>query len=359
MDRIIEVKVSGSHLAKDNRYAGVQHEANAKSLRIEFDEGWDGYAKKVTFWDATGGNPVERTLTTDLLEDMTASTRIYLCPIPGEAMAESGELTFVIDGYVDGKRQRSVSDTLIVEAAPFIDKADQPADPTPTQAEQLQKQIDGILPSMQEQARIATDKAVEAGAHNAAAQTAKSEAENAAKTAEECKIAAAASATDSANSAKVAANRAAYVEGVVDGAVEEAAASLEKRMSGYVDDAEAAKNAAEKARDEAQAIAGGDFATHSEAQAMADKAEGNANAYTDRKFAAIPTPDVSGQIGVHNADSSAHSDIRKAASDAQTAASNAASAAAAAQNTADSKATIAEVNAAITAAIGNAIAASY
>ena len=37
MDRIIEIKVNGSHLTKDSRYAGVQHEANAKSLRIEFD----------------------------------------------------------------------------------------------------------------------------------------------------------------------------------------------------------------------------------------------------------------------------------------------------------------------------------
>lgn len=162
MDRIIEVKVNGNYLTKDNKQAGVQHEANATALRIEFDAGWDGYAKKVTFWDANGLNPVERTLTADMLEDITASTRIYLCPIPGEAMAESGECTFIIDGYVDGKRQRSISDTLIVLDAPFIEQADQPADPTPTQAEQLQVQIDTLLEDMAAEATTATNAAATA-----------------------------------------------------------------------------------------------------------------------------------------------------------------------------------------------------
>ncbi len=45
-------------------------------LRISFDDGWDGYAKKVTFWDARGKNPVERTLTVDLLEN-AAITHIF------------------------------------------------------------------------------------------------------------------------------------------------------------------------------------------------------------------------------------------------------------------------------------------
>ena len=162
LDRIIEVKVNGNYLTKDNKQAGVQHEANATALRIEFDAGWDGFAKKVTFWDANGLNPVERTLTADLLEDITASTRIYLCPIPGEAMAESGECTFIIDGYVDGKRQRSISDTLIVLDAPFIEQADQPADPTPTQAEQLQVQIDTLLEDMAAEATTAVNAAATA-----------------------------------------------------------------------------------------------------------------------------------------------------------------------------------------------------
>ena len=161
MDRIIEIKVNGNYLTKDNRYAGVQHEANATKLHIEFDEGWDGYAKKVTFWNALGLNPVERTLTTDLLENLAESRFIYLCPIPGEAMTEAGELTFVVDGWANGVRQRSVEDHLTVRPAEFIEQANQPVDPTPTQAEQLQVQIDTMLDDVQEKAASIDAAAIE------------------------------------------------------------------------------------------------------------------------------------------------------------------------------------------------------
>lgn len=43
----------------------------------------------------------------------------------------------------------------------------------------------------------------------------------------------------------------------------------------------------------------------------ASKALSDAKTYTDQKIAAIPTPDVSGQINTHNTSSSAHSDIRQ------------------------------------------------
>lgn len=47
-----------------------------------------------------------------------------------------------------------------------------------------------------------------------------------------------------------------------------------------------------------------------------------AKSYTDDKFSKIPTPDVSGQIAAHNADTSSHADIRKLASDSHTAVNN-------------------------------------
>ena len=79
-----------------------------------------------------------------------------------------------------------------------------------------------------------------------------------------------------------------------------------------------AQAAAEKARDDAQGIAGGDFASVHYVDNKAAEAETKANAYTDQKISAIPTPDVSGQIGDHNKATDAHADIRKAASDAET-----------------------------------------
>lgn len=179
MDRIIEVKVNGNHLTKDSRKAGTQHEANVTALRIEFDAGWDGYAKTVTFWDALGQNPVKRTLTADLLEDITKSTRIYLCLIPGEPMAYAGDMSFVIDGYADGKRQRSLEDRLRVTSADYAPDASQPTDPTPSQAEQLQAQIDTLLGDMSTQAADARASAARANEASILAQDAFTGAEEA------------------------------------------------------------------------------------------------------------------------------------------------------------------------------------
>ena len=46
----------------------------------------------------------------------------------------------------------------------------------------------------------------------------------------------------------------------------------------------------------------------------AQQALRDAKSYTDQKISEIPTPDVSGQIGTHNADASAHADIRSSIS---------------------------------------------
>lgn len=160
MDRIIEIKISGNFLSKDNKNAGVRGEGNVANLRITFDESWDNYAKKVTFWDAYGGNPVERTLTTDLLENVAESTRVYLVPIPPEPMTEAGVMSFVIDGYIEGKRQRSIEGKLEVKYAPMTDDAGEPTDPTPSPAEQWQVQIEKITDDIQ-RAYIARNEAQE------------------------------------------------------------------------------------------------------------------------------------------------------------------------------------------------------
>lgn len=150
MDGIIEVKVNGHSISKDNTCAGAQYEANSTKLRITFSDNWSGYTKKVTFWDALGGNPVKRWLTTDLLEDAANNTNVYIAPIPAEAMTEAGRMTFVVDGYIDGVRKRTVKDTLIVLDSDKADDAGDVSDPTPSQAEQLQTQIEDIIGDIQE-----------------------------------------------------------------------------------------------------------------------------------------------------------------------------------------------------------------
>lgn len=256
MDRTIEVKVNGSYITKDNRNAGVQHEANSTSLRIEFDPGWDSYAKKITWWNAKGEDPVEITLGTNLLEDAAASTRIYLCPIPMEPLAECGECTFVIDGYVDGKRQRSAADQLWVKEAPFKENAGQPSDPTPSQAEQLQKEIDGIKGTIS-QAVASRDAAAESAAQAKTSETAAASSAGAAAKSEAAADESAASAAADASAAAKSAGAAAQSEQTAK-ASETAAKSSATTASSAAATAAQAKTAAESAQaktDKAQAAA--------------------------------------------------------------------------------------------------------
>lgn len=161
MDKIIEVKVNGSYLTRDSQWAGVQGEVNSTALRIEFDPGWDGMAKTITWWNAKGEDEVKRILTADQLEELEEACRVYLSPIPGEAMAVAGKCRFIIDGYINGKRQRSAGGDLVVK--PDGSYADSLVDsPTPTQAEQLQVQIEalvGVVATERDRAEKAADAA--------------------------------------------------------------------------------------------------------------------------------------------------------------------------------------------------------
>ena len=159
MDRLIEVKIVGSHITKDNKYAGVRGEAESTKLRISFDEGWDGYVKTITFWDANGENEVTRVLTQNLIEDRAKSMLVYLVPIPREPLLEAGMMTFIIDGYLetrdaegnltDIKRQRSVSDELMVRDAPIATGTAEPTPPTPSYEEQFQGQFEALRGEIQ------------------------------------------------------------------------------------------------------------------------------------------------------------------------------------------------------------------
>ena len=144
MDGIIEVKVNGHTISKDNDCAGVQGDANSTKLRITFAENWDIYGKKITFWDALGQNPVRIQLGTNLIENVLVDDRVYLVPIPPEAMAEAGYNVFVIEGVVDGAVKRTVEDKLKVKASRIADNAGEPTSPTPDEAAQLRLEIDAI-----------------------------------------------------------------------------------------------------------------------------------------------------------------------------------------------------------------------
>lgn len=266
MDRRIEVKINGFLVDKDNRKAGVQYEGNVTELRIEFDSGWDAYAKTITFWDATMSNPVKIILGVDKLEDLLTSTRVYIVKIPPEAMGEAGDMTFVIDGYIDGKRKRSLSDTLYVEEAPFEPDAKEPTDPTPSQAEQLQMQIEKIVGDITEQAAIAYDKAGWAEYYAGQAQNYY---DGAVEVNERVQY----------NAAQVERNAAI--------ALAQALLAQSWAAGGTKQRPDEEENNAKFWSLRAQQIAGGDFATRTEAKNYANAAVGEANTYANDNFVPI------------------------------------------------------------------------
>lgn len=155
MDRIIDVKVFGSHLIKDSDYAGVKGESNVTKLRITFDESWDGLAKDIIFWDAYGMNPTRVIMTAAFLEDATKSVRIYLVPIFAEPLAHAGEITFSIIGSEYNKTQKSIEGKLKVKDSPTVLEPAIP--PTPDQYEQFRVQVEELTAGVAEAAQAKED----------------------------------------------------------------------------------------------------------------------------------------------------------------------------------------------------------
>lgn len=150
MDEKINIRANGNTLTKDYGAAGTQGEVNSTKLRITFAENWDGFAKKITFWNAVGENPVDIQLGTNLLEDVVVSPRVYIVPVPGEAMTEAGECTFVIEGTADNVVKRSIEGKLKVTASRSAKDAGIPSGVTPDLATQIRGEIDGIVEEIAE-----------------------------------------------------------------------------------------------------------------------------------------------------------------------------------------------------------------
>ena len=264
--REIQMQIIGYEVKKTSGCAGTQGEGNATSLLISFGEDWDGMAKKLTWINALGQDPVVRTLTADLLVDLADNTRLYRTVIPPEPLAYAGECTMVVDGYTDGVRARSVAVRLLVKHAPIVPS--DPTDPTPTQAEQLQAQIDTLLEDMSEQAGIAqagaataTQKAAEA---TASAATAASSAQGAEKSA----AAAASSANAAGNSAA-----AASASATAAGNSETAAKTSERNAKASETAAAASASSASTSAQTAAAKAGEASASASSAAQSAQTAQ--------------------------------------------------------------------------------------
>lgn len=152
MDRTIKVWVNAEHIRKDSKNAGVQGEANATMLHITMSEDWESYSKRIIWRNAMGENPVAVILWNDVNRLVGGASPLeFDTPIPAEPLELAGWCSFTIEGYRDSNPAAvsiSVTDSLLVKVNSEYGSAEQPEEPTPTQAQQLQTEIDSILPQV-------------------------------------------------------------------------------------------------------------------------------------------------------------------------------------------------------------------
>lgn len=149
MDRIIHIAVNGEFVRKDSKNAGVQGEANATTLHITMSGDWEQYSKRIVWRDALGEHPVA-VLLYNSVEDLVAEKDplVFDTPIPAEPLTLPGWCSFTIEGFRESDPTAvsiTVTDHLLVKPN---DSYNVPSEPTPTQAQQLQTQIDGIVPQV-------------------------------------------------------------------------------------------------------------------------------------------------------------------------------------------------------------------
>ena len=214
MTRTIPLKIQNEYIAGDKVLIGAAGSHNDVVLRMEFSPMWDGLAKTVQFRDALGESTVEVLLAAQMLE--IGTTNVYLVPVPNGAKKYAGDMALAIKGAEasGGKEARAttaVYGTFTVGESKWSGSAETEQDVPPTQAAQMQTQIEAIIGTIAD-ARSAAEEAEKS--KNAAKQSETSAAYNA-NAARESEKNAAASAESARRDAVLAGQDAAKAESAV------------------------------------------------------------------------------------------------------------------------------------------------
>lgn len=145
--REIPIQVTDEYVRGAGVAVGAAGSHDDVALRISFSPMWTGTARSIVWLDAAGENPTTTQLGTGLLAE--GETEVYLVPIPAEPKALPGEMTMTIKGAtVSGGKETTATLTAaarfrVLESA-WDPDAEESADITPTQAEQLRSEIDAV-----------------------------------------------------------------------------------------------------------------------------------------------------------------------------------------------------------------------
>ena len=187
--REIPIQVTDEYVRGAGVAVGAAGSHDDVALRISFSPMWTGTARSIVWLDAAGENPTTTQLGTGLLAE--GETEVYLVPIPAEPKALPGEMTMTIKGAtVSGGKETTATLTAaarfrVLESA-WDPDAEESADITPTQAEQLRSEIDAVkadivvvrgVAAAEEERKVAEEARGKAESLRAAAETAREDAE--------------------------------------------------------------------------------------------------------------------------------------------------------------------------------------
>lgn len=314
--RIIQLAVRNEYILGAGVEIGAVGSHDEVLLELDFrgSRNWHGLTKKAIFYDALGENPTTILLTTNLLAQ--GQTEVYYLPVPYEAKTVAGDSILTLEGVeVDGESEklRIVTREATFRVLPSKRYFTDPAPVTPTQAEQLQAEIDEIKTDIviaAESAEAAKDSEEAAAKSEAAAANSANAAESSSMRAQDSATAAAGSAAEASNSAVNAASSAETALG--QATLAEVSANAASVFAG-----EAANKAAEAKKD--AAAAAGSAETAAEKATLAGLAvQESANYATRAEQSAVDS---------QNAAENAEASVSDAAGYASAAAGNASSAA--------------------------------
>ena len=162
MTRTIPLKIQNEYITGDKCMIGAAGSHNDVILRMEFSGMWDGLTKMVQFRDALGEATIEVLLTADMLE--ADDTSVYLVPVPNGAKKYAGEMTLCVKGAAVAAQKETRATTAVygrftVGESKWDTSAETEQDVPPTQAEQLQSQIENVLATIVDARKAATEAA--------------------------------------------------------------------------------------------------------------------------------------------------------------------------------------------------------
>lgn len=150
--RIIDLTITNEYIKGAGEFVGASGSHDDVVFRMAFGDMWTGLTKTIVWRNSYRDNPTFTVVTAAMLEDVHVPN-VYLVPIPAEAKQYAGKMGMTIkgaetEGADETQATLSVYAEFVVKESYWSDDAEEAADVTATQAEQLQDQIEDLTDDM-------------------------------------------------------------------------------------------------------------------------------------------------------------------------------------------------------------------